>query len=664
MRVELIKNTLHVYTDHADPGEVEALKALPHRRYQGKLKRWLVPYVKSTYEAWVELMPWPNHIEIPTNAGAEVEWTGAQFVFKIPFSARGLVLCRSFPGRRKWSKPMNGWLVWPTIDNLAHIRKHWPYAEWSADAEVKRKEVEAKLEKFKEHAAMKDEAIKNAADISYVFGTSPYDHQRTAFALSKDREVFGLFMEQGTGKTKVIVDNACYLFEEERLDVVVIVAPNSVKSTWAEEVAIHAPDRVETEVAIYSSAMTADERRQFEHVTTDLTPGVLRFLVLNVEAFSNTQKGAVYKVGKKYVRNKVAKGEKIVADFMNGRTAMMAVDESSRIKTPGAKRTKSIQRVAQLAEYRRVLSGTPITQGVLDIWAQFKFLDPDILGSPSYYSFRNRVAIVDQWGRVEAYREGALEEVRDMIDPHTYRVLRDDCLDLPPKIFEKRWVEMTAAQKKLYAQMKTQMVADLNAREQVTATIVLTQIMRLSQIAGGWAPIEDPYEPGATICKPIPGKNPKLEALLDVIDDCQGKVIIWARFVAEIEAIAAALEDKYGEGTAGKFYGPTPNSERTEIRRRFQDPEDNLRFFVGNPATGGLGLTLTQGKTVIYYSNSFSLEERLQSEDRAHRIGQDTSVVYVDLVMKGTVDQKVVAALRSKQKIANAVTGDKWKDWI
>ncbi len=662
MRVELIKNTLHVYTDHADPVEVAALKALPLRRFQHVHGRWLVPYIAPTYEAWVKLMPWPAEIPPPTSMGADVKWDGKRLVFSTPYSPKNVKLCQEFPGRRKWSAAMTAWLVWPSPDNVQHILEHWPYAEWKPTAMKQRDRVLAKLNEFAQRAEEKRLVIEGRHNIKWEFGTTPYDHQLSAFAMSRDREVFALFMEQGTGKTKVIVDNACFLYEEGRLDAVVVVSPNSVKSTWEEEIEVHAPERIPIEVAIYSSAMTGAEARQFDHVAYG-EGKVLRFLILNVEAFSSGMVKQSYKIGKKRVASNVTTGEGKIANFMTRHRSMLVVDESTTIKTPGARRTKSITRVAQLAPYRRILSGTPITQGALDLWSQFRLLDVDILGAHSFYAFRNRMANVDQWGRIEGYKPGALESLKELIEPHSYRVTRDECLDLPPKVFEKRWVEMTKTQAKMYKQMRSKMTAELNELEHVTATIVLTQMLRLQQIVGGFAPVEDPFTL-ETINKKIAGGNPKVEEVMRLVEEAQGKVIIWARFVAEIDAIATALADKYGEATVGKFYGPTPNDERTAIRRRFQDADDPLRFFVGNQATGRYGLTLTQGTTVIYYSNSFSLDDRLQSEDRAMRIGQDSRVVYVDLLAKGTIDQKVVASLRGKKKIAGLVIGDEWKEWI
>jgi SNF2 family DNA or RNA helicase len=553
--------------------------------------------------------------------------------------------CRSIPGSRTWRKERKAWRAKPSRDNVSYLWEQFQSIPWDQAAldlvrEMKEKDARSQTARI-EKAKIQDAAD---LDLNLNFETTPYIHQKKALAMSLRKEAFGLFMEQGTGKTKVVIDNAAFLYHQGLLDAVVVIAPNSVKGVWAEEITLHLDRKIDRQVFVYQAGMKKSVEREFDSFLRSDYTG-LKFLVLNVEAFSQ-------------MRGKISRGEKIILPFMLRLRTMMVVDESTRIKNPQAKRTKSIVRAAKASTYRRILTGTPVTQGLLDLYAPFKFLDEDILGYSSFYAYRNKVAVLDPWGSVEFFRKDGIREVKSAIEPHTYRVLRSECLDLPDKIYQKRIVELSKDQAKAYRQMADQMIVNLEEMEVVTAAIVLTQLLRLQQITGGFLSQEEGK------WEEIPGPNPKLDALMEIVEETQGKVVIWARFLPEIYTITDALANAYGADAVASFHGGVKPEQRDEIRRSFQDPDSPLRFFVGNAATAGMGLTLTQGKTVIYYSNSFSLEERLQSEDRTHRIGQDSNVLYVDLVANVEVDKKVVAALRAKKNLSDLVTGDNVKDWI
>jgi SNF2 family DNA or RNA helicase len=247
-----------------------------------------------------------------------------------------------------------------------------------------------------------------------------------------------------------------------------------------------------------------------------------------------------------------------------------------------------------------------------------------------------------------------LDELSESIKPYSYRVLKEDCLDLPPKIFTKRHIQLTKEQRTIYTQMKKNALAFLNGK--VTSTVtVLTQLMRLHQITCGHFTADDDSVQEI--------KNNRLSELMDVLSETEGKAIIWAHYQHDIEKIIKSISDEYGPGSVVSYYGLTPQDERQDNIRNFQQ-NDDCRFIVGTPQTGGYGITLTQANTVIYYSNGYDLEKRLQSEDRAHRIGQKKSVTYVDLIAEDTVDEKIVKALRDKINIASEVMGEELRDWI
>ena len=363
---------------------------------------------------------------------------------------------------------------------------------------------------------------------------------------------------------------------------------------------------------------------------------------MNVEAFSTK------------------KGVEFAGKFLRCHKTLMAVDESTTIKTPTAKRTKSITDLALLAKYKRILTGSPVTKSPLDLYSQCKFLDENLLGFQSYYSFRQRYAHMvsrNFGGRqvqiVASYRR--LGELSDSLKKFSYRILKEDCLDLPEKIYIKRTVELTEEQNKKYKTMKQAALAEFQGQI-TTAPNVLTQLMRLHQITCGHLKLDNG--------EIVELKNNRLNELMDVLEEVEGKAIIWANYIYDIEAIVEEIQKKYGSDSVVQYYGAVEAEKRQKNIEAFQDKDSPVRFFVGNPQTGGYGITLTAANTVIYYSNGYDLEKRLQSEDRAHRIGQKKSVTYIDLIAEDTVDEKIVKALRKKIDIASEILGEEIKDWI
>jgi SNF2 family DNA or RNA helicase len=367
----------------------------------------------------------------------------------------------------------------------------------------------------------------------------------------------------------------------------------------------------------------------------------LHILIMNVEAFSTD------------------KGVKFASKFLNSHKTLMAVDESTTIKTPTAKRTKNIIDLGKSAKYRRIMTGSPITKNPLDLYTQCEFLDPWLLDFASYYSFRNRYAEMKTMhlrGRsiqvVSEFKN--LGELSETVKTFSERVLKEDCLDLPPKIFMKRHVALTVDQKRIYNQMKEQALAILNGKMTTTMT-VLTQLMRLHQITCGHFTADD----GSTQAV----DSNRLNELMSILDETEGKAIIWANYQLSVGEIIQRIIKEYGEDSYVHYYGLTSQEDRQDNIRKFQN-DPKCRFIIGTPQTGGYGITLTQAHTVIYYSNSYDLEKRLQSEDRAHRIGQKKTVTYIDLIAEDTVDEKIVKALRDKINIASEVLGEELKDWI
>lgn len=503
--------------------------------------------------------------------------------------------------------------------------------------------------------------------------TEPFKHQAEEFAASNAEFIRGILWEQGTGKSKLTIDTAAKLYCEGKIDAVFVIAPNGVHGNWIfDEIPTHLQEQIPVDSVEWQSkkAKTKKYQRTLEAL---LQHKGMAFLAMNYETFARK-----------------AAGREFAERFIAERKVLFVCDESQRIKNASAKRTRAICRlgrkfprgkpVVELIPYRRILSGTPVTNAPLDIYAQLKFLDWNLWdneGFGSYESFKTHFGIYEKmvkcrdgvtkraeqctpqeirqstgrFERVVAYRN--LSQMQMIVEKYCSRVLKEDVLDLPAKIYTKRYFDLSPKQKKLYASIRDDFMAFLENGDLVTAPMIITRLLRLQQITSGYIPGDD--------CETMHylEDNPRMTALIDTLDDVNGKAIIWARFRQDINQIMAELGPH-----AVRYDGSVSYEQRMENRRRFQDPNDDARFFVANPAAGATGLTLTEASTVIYYTNSFKLEDRLQSEDRAHRIGQKDNVRYIDLIASGTVDSRIVGALRTKLDVASQVTGDQIKDWI
>ena len=476
--------------------------------------------------------------------------------------------------------------------------------------------------------------------MDYKFKTKPYAHQLTALEKSWNKENFAYFMEMGTGKTKVLIDNVAMLYDKGKIDGALIIAPKGVVKTWYEqELPTHLPDHIENVSVLWQPNITKTQQEKLDSLFEIDT--ALHILIMNVEALSTE------------------KGVKFATKFINSHKTMMAIDESTTIKTPSARRTKNIINLGLNAKYKRIMTGSPITKNPLDLYTQCEFLDPWLLDFASYYAFRNRYAEMKTMhlrGRsiqvVDKFQN--LGELSDVVKQFSYRVLKEDCLDLPPKVFIKRHITLTVDQKRVYEQMKKQAIAHLNGKVTTTMT-VLTQLMRLHQITCGYVTADD----GTT----QQVESNRLNELMSILEDTDGKVIIWANYQLSVGEIIQKIIKVYGPDSYVHYYGLTPQEDRQDFIRKFQN-DPKCRFIIGTPQTGGYGITLTEANTVIYYSNGYDLEKRLQSEDRAHRIGQKKTVTYIDLICEDTIDEKIVKALRNKINIASEVMGEELRDWI
>jgi len=480
--------------------------------------------------------------------------------------------------------------------------------------------------------------------VNYKYKLKPFDHQKDSLKCGWDRTEFGYFMEMGTGKSKVLIDNMGLLFLAGEINFALVIAPKGVYRNWvAKEIPEHMSDDVPHRVIRWVSGPNKKQKEEMRSVQDDFDG--LTIFVMNVEAFSSL------------------KGQK-AGDWMAralGDHGMIAIDESTTIKNHKAKRTKSLMKIAAQFKYRRLLTGSPVTKSPMDIFAQTEFLRPGLLGYESYYAFQGRYAVTQRrsmgaqaFQQIVGYKN--LDELTSNIDRFSFRVLKKDCLDLPEKIYTVRYVTLTDEQAKMYSLLQQQAMLMFDDGEMVSAPAVITQMLRIQQVMSGHLKTDDGE------MKYFPSR--RMDALEEITEEHQGKAIIWSRFRYDIIQITEMLNKKYGKGSAAAYFGDTSDDDRATAVLNFQNPNHPLRFFVGNPATAGYGLTLTEANLVVYYANDFNLETRIQSEDRAHRIGQRNNVTYVDLISEGTLDEKIVESLRNKINIGAKVLGEQAREWL
>ena len=471
----------------------------------------------------------------------------------------------------------------------------------------------------------------------YPYKTEPYEHQRNALNESAEKVQWAYFMEMGTGKTKVTIDNMSYLFFQRKINAALIIAPKSVYTIWETEIETHMPDVLKKSIFKWNIDKPKDyyKLNEFQH---------LRIFLINVEALSTKR------------------GFEACVDFLTkNKLNFVALDESTTIKNKSAKRTKNILGLRKLSHIRRILTGSPITKSPLDLFTQCQFLSPELLGFSSYLAFRNRYAEMTDIpvgsGRfisVPKYYK-RLEELEIKLKQFATRIRKDQCLDLKPKVISKRYIELEGESKKIYDRLRTSALAIVEDST-ISFSNKLTEIIKLHQVCNGFTKDDDG--------RMLPLHDQKIKALHEIIEESDGKIIIWANYLWNIHEIIHSLKSKYGEESVVSIFGEVNVKDRKKAVESFQN-DSNVRFFVGNPTTGGFGLTLTACNTVVYYSNNYNLEVRMQSEDRAHRMGQTGTVVYVDIVAKNTLDEAIMKSLINKGQIAAKTLGEEdLRSWL
>lgn len=476
----------------------------------------------------------------------------------------------------------------------------------------------------------------------------PFKHQTEALERSGRSAYFAYLMEMGTGKTRVLIDDACRAYRLGAIDRVVIFANKGSYANWETELTKHMPDDVDWDIHVWRGMHSQAEKGKYRRFSSPV-PGFLRFFVLNIESLSANDRSL-----------------DLCEAFIRGGSAMLVIDESTKVKNEKASRTKGALYLARIARMRRILTGLIAPRSPMDIWSQFEVLSPGLLAK-SWWGFRGRYAQLETQFYQRRKPDGStktepvdvivgfknLEELSDKIGQYSYRVMKKDCLDIPEKIFMRREVDFTDAQTKAYIEMKKLATTQLANGQWATATNALSMQMRLQQIVCGHLRTED------GLLTQIP--HNRIKELLEILEETEESTVIWCAFQEDIRQIKEAIVGEYGPHMTVEYHGGVKQLDRERGIREFQAGQ--ARFFLGTPATGAHGITLTTGTMVIYYSNSNNLELRLQSEDRTHRAGQRNVVTYIDLVSPDTVDEKILYALRNKLDMASLIQKDGWQKW-
>ena len=485
---------------------------------------------------------------------------------------------------------------------------------------------------------------------------TPRKHQLAHYLRERDLTNRALWWDQGTGKTAEVLAMAAHNYRTGKINAMLVLAPPGVESNWInDEIPKHWPDDLGMQSFCWSSRRSTT-KRYMQAYADFLEPRV---------GIGNLRPWSMKILCMSYPAMMTDRGAKAARKFLDDHDVFYVIDESTFIKTPDTQTTKRVVASAKYAKVRRALNGTPVEDSPLALYTQVKWVDNNIWlsrGISTYGQFKVMFGIWEQrmgangkmFPHCAEYQN--LDLLNTILLEAGERILKDDVLDLPPKSYSKIYFDLTPKQRKIYTDLKILMSTTLDSGDVIDAELAIVRMVRFQQIASGYFPRDE----DTMILAPIDTKNPRIAALSQVLDQTFKGCIIWAKYNADIDAIVALLE-KRGESFV-VYDGRTSPEDREIAKRRFQDGE--VQYFVSKPRAAGRGLTLTKAKTVIYYNNGFSAEDRKQSEDRAHRIGQEDPVLYIDIIARDTIDEHILAVLRRKKKTSATVTGDQLQSWI
>jgi SNF2 family DNA or RNA helicase len=504
----------------------------------------------------------------------------------------------------------------------------------------------------------------------YLFRTEPYAHQRERFYLYRDKVAWAHLHEPRTGKSKLVIDTTAYNYEQGRIDAGFVIAPSGVHTNWIRnEVPVHCPERTNFAMFAYDTEKAATKTHQ-RRCQEALKHDGLLWVTMSYDGLTTVR------------------GSAFAKKVLTTRRCMQVLDEAHRIKDYHAKRTDYAIASSKHNVMSRILTGTLVGNEPFDVYCPLLFLDPLFWAKNGFSTMTAFKAHFAEWVPRERFtgkfkqdrRTGEWERVTQRFnvvaqDPVTGekrylhldklglilqqisdRVCAADVLDMPEDIFEKRYFTMTPEQQRLYDELRDDFITWLDSGDMITADLAIVRLMRLQQITCGYLPTEDGEEPYHF----VPGENPRLKCLMDLLEDIPHQAIVWARFTPDVDMICAAL-DKAGESYV-RYDGKVSKYDRAENVDTFQ--AGKVKWFIGKASAGGEGLPLFRAGSVIFYSSTYKLTERIQATDRAKLKGKKEHVGVVDIICPGSTDENIVMSLRQKRNIASIVNGDRIKEWI
>lgn len=554
----------------------------------------------------------------------------SRFEVYVPFTR--LELARNFPDRR-WNKTKKRWIA-------PLVRKN---VEYIMNTLMKSTGVRVELSQAAKDAIIESKQRVQKRTVTrpfpewFPFKYPPMKHQKEPLDRFYDKPVGGLFYPVGSGKSKISID----LLSAKAMDVgdnhidgALILCPYSIRKNWLKQLQEHCPIDYRAEVLDYS---TTRGKRAFNELLD--SEDKLRVLIVGIESLSSGS-------AKYFVDTFL-----LAVGGKDG--AAIIVDESQRIKNPSAKRTRACLELAKNSRFRMIMTGTPITQGILDLYSQMLFLDKDIIGFNDYYSFRNRYAVLGGYSGKEVIGYKNVDELMSAIKPYVCQATKEEVHNnLPPATYMVREVKMTEKQKAMYKKISLEKLIEVED-SQIAVTNALAKLTRLQQVTGGFTVKEttDPVS-GELVTEPYFLGSGKIDEVVSIAEEAgeDMNIIVWCKFVPEIELVAKVLSEKFGGDKVVTFHGQLTDQQRWENLAKFERRE--ARFFVANPRLGGIGLDILAGDIAIFYSNTFSYEDRIQAEGRNLRTGRKNPVVYIDLVCEGTVDAHVIEIIKTKGTMA------------
>lgn len=559
-----------------------------------------------------------------------------KFLVTFPYHNVPLTFVQGAP-QRLWNAFKRAWTLPATALNAEYIRGYPHGADMTIVARDRFDLIDADAMETEEYLSKLETGnYEKKKLLDHVPKTKPFGHQIEGFNLARDRKSFALFFEQGLGKTKTTIDLADYMFDKNQIERVLVLCPAFVKPVWVREILQHSTHNF----PVYVINGSDGKRREAKFKASWEQEKC--WIITNYEEIITESVGFEFLI------------------VLRKWKTFIVADESTRLKNRATRTSKQAAKLSKKATKILALSGAPITNNPLDLWAQARFLHVDT-GFSTYKAFENRYALMGGYGNYQVVQWMNMDELKMKIKGFSLRRTKEECLDLPEKVYQRMDIELPHDLQKLYNKFKKTAYLELTEEAasrggEITSTSVLTKILRLSQIVGGTLKMEDGE---ITRMK----QQPKMDALFEFLDNLekdpygrlQRSVIVWAWFREEIKMLGEELKKRGYDYSIN--YGATKLDARTENVERFQRGED--RVFVGQSRAVGMGITLTAASYVVYYSNNYSYEVRVQSEDRAHRIGQDKNVTYIDLVAKDTVDEHVLKALKSKKSLAEWIIDDK-----